>query len=204
MRTVRDAPDASAPRAQHQPAARARRLQRRLAARWPAPGADTTVKPRGIRSQISTPWAVPPPLRAVAVSTNVTVPPARTIRRLARLRSVTPGPERAMTPATATRAGGAVGPGGTVGTVGAVGIVGVALIAVTPLRNGPGARARTVTTTVAEAPGASAPRSQRSGTPAEHVPWLGTAETTWRLPSGVSVMTTESAGPGPRLCAVTV
>src|SRR3954451_20526518 len=114
MRTVRDAPDASAPRAQHQPAARARRLQRRLAARWPAPGADTTVKPRGIRSQISTPWAVAPPLRAVAVSANVTVPPGRTMRRLARLRSVTAGPELATAAATAICAGGAPGAGAAV------------------------------------------------------------------------------------------
>src|SRR4051812_17578604 len=168
MRTVRDAPDASAPRVQHQPAAR-----------WRAPGADTTVKARGIRSQISTPWAVAPPLRAVAVSANVTVPPARTVRRLARLRSVTPGPELATTPAMAIWAGGAPGTGGTV-TGGGI-TIGVAVIAVTPLRSGPAARARAVTTTVADAPSASAPRSQRSGTPAEHVPWLGTAETTSRF-----------------------
>src|SRR3954452_22462686 len=100
MRTVRDAPEGSAASVQHQPAARCR-----------APGADTTVKPRGIRSQISTPWAVAPPLRAVAVSANVTVPPGRTMRRLARLRSVTAGPELATAAATAIWAGGAPGTG---------------------------------------------------------------------------------------------
>src|SRR3954467_6469426 len=103
MCTVREAPEGSGASVQHQPAAR-----------WRAPGADTTVKPRGIRSQISTPWAVAPPLRAVAVSAKVTVPPARTVRGLARLRSVTPGPERATTPDTAICAGGAPGAGATV------------------------------------------------------------------------------------------
>src|SRR6185295_6196561 len=91
----------------------------------------------------------------------------------------------------ATRSGGGV-------------VVVVLVMAVTPFGSAPAAAARAVTTTVADAPAASVPRSQLTGTAAEHVPWLGTAETSVSDGLGVSVTTTFSAGPGPRFRAVTV
>src|SRR5690242_11000024 len=123
------------------------------------PPRETGERPAGSRSQTSTSRAVPNP-RAVAVITNPTVSPGRTVERVARLRSVTRGGDCDLASSTWM-----LPPGSVVG------------IAVTPLRSVPGAVARATTTTVAVAPGASGPTWQLIGTPEEQVPWLGVTDT---------------------------
>src|SRR5262245_5700745 len=108
--------------------------------------------PLGSRSHTSMSRAVPVP-RAVAVMTKSTVPPGRTVARLARFRSVTRGADWEVASSTSMLPSGVV-----------VGI------AVAPLRSVPGAVARATTTTVAVAPGASGPTWQLIGTPGEQVP----------------------------------